>query len=152
LADVLTGVDPREAARLGTELFDRTTQRLHGFLSFATPVGFSVRHPAAALEIAMGRNVHASRVVTVDRPGVQPTLYQRPAHHWSLCTLDSETVIARREFDSGGHRGDTDIVEYTPGREAVLMHGGGLLDAVVKATATGFVVGTTWLAGGVAFA
>jgi hypothetical protein len=96
-----------------------------------------------------GRDLHTSRVVTVDRTGVRNTLYEGPAQHWSLCALDGETVIARREFDSGGYRGDTELVEYTPGREAVLASGSGLLDAVVEPTATGWVVGTKLL--GVAF-
>ncbi|MFJ2029189.1 hypothetical protein [Streptosporangium sp. NPDC087985] len=141
LADILTGIDPKETIRLGKELFNRTTQKLPGHLGFANPVGFSVRHPIVALDMR-GHDLHTSRVVTVDRTGVRSTLYEGPAQHWSLCALDSETVIARREFDSGGYRGDTEIVEYTPGRETVLFHGGGLLDAVVEATATGFVVGT----------
>ena len=146
---ILTGIDPKEATRLGAELFDRTTQTLPGTLCPANPVGFSVRHPVVALDM-WGRDLHTCRVVTVDRTGVRSTLYEGPARHWSLCALDSETVIARREFDSGGYRGDTEIVEYTPGREVVLAHGGAFLDAVVEATATGFVVGTRMA--GVAFA
>lgn len=149
LADVLTGLPPREATRLGAELFDRTTHRLSDTLGFASPVGFSVRHPVVALDLK-GRDAHTSRVVTVDRTGVRATLYEGPAQHWSLCAIDSETVVARREFDSGGYRGDTEVVEYTPGREAVLAQGSGLLDAVVEATATGFVMGTKL--NGVAFA
>jgi hypothetical protein len=141
LAELLTGLDAKEAARLGTKVFDRTTQTLPSSLGFANPAGFCVRHPVVALD-TRGRDLHTSRVVTVDRTGVRATLYEGPAQHWSLCALDSETVIARREFDSGGYRGDTEIVEYTPGREAVLASGGGLLDAVVEPTATGFVVGT----------
>ncbi len=150
LADILAGIDPKESARLGAELFDHTTRRLPNSHGVGNPVGFSVRHPVAALELR-GRDVHTSRVVTVDRTGVRSTLYEGPATHWSLCALDSETVIARREFDRGGRRGDTEIVEYTPGGEAtVLFHGRGLLDAVVQATATGFVMGTKL--NGVAFA
>ncbi|MGC5022641.1 hypothetical protein [Micromonospora sp. DT47] len=141
LAELLTGINPKEAIRLGTQLFDRTTQILPTSLGFANPVGFSVRHPVVALG-TRGRDTHTSRVVTVDRTGVRSILYEGPAQHWSLCALDSETVIARREFDSGGYRGDTEIVEYTPGREVVLANGSGLLDAVVEPTATGFVVGT----------
>lgn len=142
LADILAGIDAKEAAKIGARLFERTARRLPDNLGFAnSPVGFSVRHPVAALDLR-GRDVHTSRVVTVDRTGVRSTLYEGPAQHWSLCAIDSETVIARREFDSGGYRGDTEIVEYTPGREVVLANGGGLLDAVVAATATGFVVGT----------
>ncbi|MPY54371.1 hypothetical protein [Streptomyces acidicola] len=149
LAEILTGVAPKEAVRLGAQLFERTTSRLPDSLGFASPVGFSVRHPVVALD-TRGRDMHTSRVVTVDRTGVRSTLYEGPAQHWSLCAIDSETVVARREFDSGGYRGDTEIVEYTPGREAVLANGGGLLDAVVEATATGFVVGTKM--NGIAFA
>jgi hypothetical protein len=141
LAELLVGIDAKEATRLGAQLFDRTTQVLPTSLGVANPVGFSVRHPVVALD-TRGRDPHISRVVTVDRTGVRSTLYEGPAQHWSLCALDSETVIARREFDSGGYRGDTEIVQYTPGREVVLANGGGLLDAVVEPTATGFVVGT----------
>lgn len=142
LAGLLAAVDAKEAARTGAQLFERTARTLPNSLGSANPpVGFSVRHPVAALDLR-GRDLHTSRVVTVDRTGVRSTLYEGPAQHWSLCAIDSETVIARREFDSGGYRGDTEIVEYTPGREAVLASGGGLLDAVVEATATGFVVGT----------
>lgn len=140
LAEILTGIDAKEAARLGTALFDRTTQTVSVNLGLNV-MGFSARHPVAAVS-TRGRNVHTSRVVTVDRTGVRSTLYEGPARHWSLCALDGETVIARREFDGGGYRGDTEVVEYTPGGEAVLVEGSGLLDAVVKATATGFVVGT----------
>ncbi len=149
LAAVLTGIDTKEAARLGADLFQRTTVRLPTTMGFANPAGFCVRHPVVALDTT-GRDPHTSRVVTADRTGVRNTLYEGPAQHWSLCALDSETVIARREFDSGGYRGDTEIVEYTPGREAVLASGGGLLDAVVEPTATGWVVGTKLL--GVALA
>jgi hypothetical protein len=141
LADVLAGIDAKEAARLGGRLFDRTAQVLPFRLGFANPVGFAVRHPVAALSV-QGRDFHTQRIVTVDRTGVRNTLYEGPAQHWSLCAIDSETVIARREFDSGGYRGDTEVVEYTPGGETVLANGGALLDAIVQPTATGFVVGT----------
>ncbi|MFH9470809.1 hypothetical protein ACH4LT_26540 [Streptomyces clavifer] len=141
LAALLTGIGTKEAARLGAELFDRTSVRLHTSLGVVNPAGFCLRHPVVALDLR-GRDLHTSRLVTADRTGVRSTLYEGPAQHWSMCALDGETVIARREFDTGGHRGDTEIVEYTPGREAVLASGGGLLDAVVKPTATGWVVGT----------
>ncbi|MEV6179662.1 hypothetical protein ACIHAR_37730 [Streptomyces sp. NPDC052016] len=149
LAAVLSGVHTKEALRLGADLFHRTTVKMPGSLRLVHPAGFCVRHPVVALD-TRGRDTHTSRVVTVDRTGVRSVLYEGPAQHWSMCALDSETVIARREFDSGGYRGDTEIVEYTPGREAVLASGSGLLDAVVEPTATGWVVGTKLL--GVALA
>ncbi|QFU89679.1 hypothetical protein [Amycolatopsis sp. YIM 10] len=140
LATVLTGLDATRATEVGDSLFGRTTVRLPGSMGIAKP-GFSVRHPVVAIEQPT-RSGNGSRVVTVDRAGVRSTLYEGPAQHWSMCALDSETVIVRREFDGGGWRGDTEIVEYSPAGEVVLASGSGFLDAVVEPTATGFVVGT----------
>jgi len=141
VADILTGIDGKDAMRVGDQIFDRTARILPSMLTAIDPVGFAVRHPVAALSLHR-RDPHTSTIVTVDRTGVRETLYEGPAVHWSLCALDAETVIARREFENGGYRGDTEIVQYTPGGESVLANGFGLLDAVVDATATGFVIGT----------
>lgn len=140
LLGILSAIDRKEIEKVSATLFRRTTRILPNLnIGLAGPVGgFGIRHPVAAL---VGHSPQLiEQIVTVDRTGIRSTLYEGPAYHQSLCALDSDTVIARREFD-GRSRADTELVEYTSAGETVLAHGMGLLDAVVRATARGYVVG-----------
>lgn len=141
LAHLLVNADHRVVDRVAETVLAAVTHRTHKWMT-AMPdaAGFSHREPVVAFSAHHKHDLSVEEIVTADRGGVREVLYQGSASHWSVACIDSERVVARREF-GGGMRGDTEVVLYTPGSENVLMNGGGLLDARVEATANGFVVG-----------
>lgn len=139
LAQLLVGADHRTMARVVESVPAACTRSVADWVESLCPAAFAFREPVAALNLS-SEDMSTSRIVTVDRTGVRQSLYEGPATHWSLCCLDTGTVIARRE-SGAGPRTDSQIVEYTTAGEAVLAGGNALLDAQVRGTALGFMVG-----------